>query len=195
MKTEKYCPSCKATLEVSCFSKNAARHDGLQHYCKKCSQEKYKARYMKKRKQYLKEYAANRAGDPDVLETVKLQKIKYQQTHEGMVKWLYQLVRGRVNAKARKGKVLEFTITEEWISDHLKPMVCEATGVPLQYPPLDGARIPFRPSIDKIDPLKGYTPENCQVVCWMYNLAKNRFTNEDVLTMASYMVNFNKAQR
>lgn len=32
----KKCPGCADTLELSAFSKNAARHDGLNFWCRKC---------------------------------------------------------------------------------------------------------------------------------------------------------------
>jgi hypothetical protein len=44
-------------------------------------------------------------------------------------------------------------------------------------------------SIDKIDPKKGYTLENSRVVVWIYNAAKNIFTDEDVMRMANALVN------
>jgi len=31
---------------------------------------------------------------------------------------------------------------------------------------------PYYPVIDRIDCTKGYTQDNCQLVCWMFNNAK-----------------------
>lgn len=40
---------------------------------------------------------------------------------------------------------------------------------------------PFSPSLDRKDSSRGYVRDNVDVVCFMYNCAKNRFTDEDVL--------------
>jgi hypothetical protein len=45
------------------------------------------------------------------------------------------------------------------------------------------------PSIDKIDPAKGYTIDNCQVVSWWYNVTKQRFTDKEVLELCKAVVN------
>jgi hypothetical protein len=35
------------------------------------------------------------------------------------------------------------------------------------------------PSIDRIDSSKGYTPDNCRVVLWIINQAKNDILEDD----------------
>ena len=39
----KHCATCKEFLDESCFNKNKARHDGLHHICKSCSNAYRKA--------------------------------------------------------------------------------------------------------------------------------------------------------
>ena len=43
-------------------------------------------------------------------------------------------------------------------------------------------------TIDRIDPKKGYTPENCQMVLFSYNAAKSINTHEDVMKLAKALV-------
>lgn len=50
-------------------------------------------------------------------------------------------------------------------------------------------RSPLGPSIDKIDPSKGYTWDNVQIVTWWYNVSKQRFTDKDVLQLCEAVVN------
>ena len=44
---------------------------------------------------------------------------------------------------------------------------CEVTGIPFTY----DSRSPTGLSIDRIDPTKGYTPDNIRFVCWWVNAA------------------------
>lgn len=94
-------------------------------------------------------------------------------------------------ASARKrseDKSLAFDLTPEWIQPKLEAGVCEVTGLPLE---LSGEEFkgyghfrPWTPSLDRIDPTKGYTTDNVQVVCWIYNQAKGVGTHADVIRLA-----------
>lgn len=86
----------------------------------------------------------------------------------------------------------EFNLTPEWIEPKLVAGVCEATGIPLE---LSGEKFkgyghfrPWTPSLDRIDPTKGYTTDNVKVVCWMYNQAKGVSTHEAVVRMAHALI-------
>lgn len=59
-------------------------------------------------------------------------------------------------------------------------MTCAQSGLPLCWE----RNSPWRVSVDRVDSSKGYELGNCQVVCWLYNAAKNRFTDEDVRRLA-----------
>ena len=95
---------------------------------------------------------------------------------------LSMLYRFRTSAKQHN---LPISITEDWIEQRLKNGVCEITGLPLvkkSYKPGDqGNRDFFSPSIDRINNNAGYTPSNCRLVCWGYNLVKNNYTDREVI--------------
>jgi hypothetical protein len=76
----------------------------------------------------------------------------------------------------------EVTIDRQWVLERLHAGVCEVTGVRFVI----GERKwhPLGPSLDRKDPALGYTPENVQVVTWIYNRAKGNGTHEDVLALA-----------
>jgi hypothetical protein len=78
-------------------------------------------------------------------------------------------------------------LTPEWIMEKLKTGVCEVTGLPFTY--TLNARNPWSPSLDRIDPNIGYTLGNTRVVVWIYNAAKNVFTDADVHLMAQALIN------
>lgn len=74
----------------------------------------------------------------------------------------------RSSAKKRGS---ECTITMDDIS---VPDRCPVLGIPLVY--ADGPRNDATPSIDRIDPAKGYIPGNVHVVSWRANKIKQDAT-------------------
>lgn len=84
------------------------------------------------------------------------------------------------NAKSRaKNRGHKCTIDKAWVERKLAPMKCEVTGVQLKWAP--GNKHPLLPSLDRIDPNKGYTPENTRVTSWIFNRARGTFSDEEVL--------------
>ena len=76
--------------------------------------------------------------------------------------------------RARK-KNVEFDLTYEWFKHRAIDVgVCEDTGIEFDHeaPTTKNKNHPFSPSIDRRDPTKGYTQDNCRVVIWMHNRAK-----------------------
>lgn len=73
-----------------------------------------------------------------------------------------------------KASGMECDLTLDWLHEKFKKGVCEITGLPFDFKPPDkkGAKPPFTPSVDRIDPTKGYTKDNCQVILWAVNRAK-----------------------
>lgn len=94
------------------------------------------------------------------------------------------------DAKYRaKKKQLEFNLTPEWYINKIETGICEATGLSFTNYGEDGrARGPFGPSIDRIDPTKGYTTDNSRIVCNIYNYAKYLYTDYDVYIMSKAFI-------
>lgn len=92
------------------------------------------------------------------------------------------------NAKHRANKnKLEYSLHIFDIEKRLNKGCCEVTGIQFEF--VQNKRHPFAPSIDRIDPKKGYTPDNIQIVCWVYNAAKGDNTHEDVLKLSRALIN------
>lgn len=47
---------------------------------------------------------------------------------------------------------------------------------------------PWAPSIDRKDSARGYTPNNCQLVAYIVNCARNQFTDAEFLAMCRAVV-------
>lgn len=93
-----------------------------------------------------------------------------------MMSTLQYRMRGIARRRANRQN-FEFDITCEWVKEKLAKGVCEATGIPF----VDEPRHPYRPSIDRIDNVKGYLKSNCQVVVYIYNLSKHIWTHTEVM--------------
>ena len=74
----------------------------------------------------------------------------------------------------------EFDLDNSWVVGHTK---CEVSGLPF-----DNTKKIFMSSIDRVDPNRGYTKDNCRVVCWGYNAMKLDCTDEDVLKLAMAII-------
>lgn len=158
----KICPRCKEQKEQ--FSKASKTNTAV--WCKQCTNS------------YYREWRKNNP---------KAQKGESKQFNT-----FYTTIKGRAvhmlnNCRARAGKKsLECNLTTEWIVSKLELGVCEATGLPLQLKTNGGKghkTNSFSPSLERIDNSKGYTEDNCQITCWIYNRAKGAFPIADLLTM------------
>lgn len=72
--------------------------------------------------------------------------------------------------RARR-KNIPFELDQAWVIKKLSKGKCEATGLDFNTttkPYLN----PYYPTIDRIDSKKGYTYDNCWMVCHMFNTAK-----------------------
>lgn len=87
----------------------------------------------------------------------------------------FQISQLMTNARKRSNiKGLECTITTKYISQLIHEFCSHHK---YSWEP----KHPFKPSIDRIDSSKGYTPDNIQI-CWLIeNYCKNTFTNEQVI--------------
>lgn len=113
----------------------------------------------------------------------ELQRV-YNRTPKGMVT---QILKGaRYRAKKRG---YDLSISRDWVREKVKAGICEATNVNFTFENFPaGEYNPWSPSVDRIDNTKGYTQDNCQIVVSMYNMAKNVWTEEQVLNMARELV-------
>lgn len=75
---------------------------------------------------------------------------------------------------------IEFTLTKEDINI---PDVCPILLAPFSFGTKENYH--FTPSLDRIDPSKGYTKENTKVICSLANTMKNCATKEQLITFCT----------
>lgn len=86
-------------------------------------------------------------------------------------------------------------ISVEITADDIKEMLerakgkCELTRVTFNMQKISGQRIrPWIPSVDRIDSKKGYSFDNCRIICAAANVALNQFGEYIFVKMASSMI-------
>lgn len=86
------------------------------------------------------------------------------------------------NARQRARRAgCPFALDRDDIERRVREGRCEVTGLPFALAPAGYRRAhPWSPSIDRIDPAQGYTPENTRVVVWMLNACKGETGDAEV---------------
>ncbi len=84
---------------------------------------------------------------------------------------------------------LECTVKFDDIYAAIVKGTCPKTGFTFDLSPhADLRRHPLAPSIDRINSAKGYTPNNVQIVCNWYNLAKHELSEAEMLRFCKAVV-------
>lgn len=200
------CATCKVELVVGeNFTENAALN--RRYICRACNSAKGKAHYKK----HAEKYAAmqrERLSQPKAAKASSEYKSAYYLKNKE--KWKGYAERARFKAATdpwqRAGRLLTwlrtraakrqypFDLTREWAEKKLAAGVCEVTGIRFDFTK-ESSSIrfnPFGPSIDRIDPTRGYVEDNCRMVVWIYNMAKAEWDDETVLRMAKALVDTHK---
>lgn len=180
----KTCSKCKLEKSLPEFPQQKGK---ASSWCKSCysnyRKEKGYDLYANRSKYHSSYQRELRKSDEFKKEDRSYRKV-YAATFSGMITNLLCAARDR----AKKNN-LEINLDREWVEQHLLPMKCEATGVDLVLERREEcSHTPFRPSIDRIDNTKGYTKDNCRLVCVIYNKAKSDYNDEDVMKMAKGLV-------
>lgn len=191
------CSICKISKPVECFHKNKRVARGYQFWCIDCRKE-----WLKKRRAEMtpEEIDKMRARDQ------RLSAATYKKRKDGLLPPMKRLTREEKHAsigwrasnilytaKKRQREQFEpFSIDRAWIMEKLKRGKCEKSGLDFDFTAPDGSRRnPFSPSLDRIDNSKGYTKENCQIVCTIYNLAKSDYDENLFIQFCKDVAHFN----
>ena len=219
MGLQKYqvCPVCGRTLKknIENFKKYAHKtEDGLNFHqiCRECEQ---KIEYNKEWKDgKLLCHICGKYYDPSVFHlaggnkysirngrdtrcpTCKALQNKQARLNYSDEKQLYTVLQKRwFGAKRRAGEHnIPFTITKEdllelWNKQEGK---CAISKIPMTYE-LDQGRIFTNVSVDQIEPKKGYTKENIQLICMAVNQLKSDFDMNTILYICKQIIqNYDK---
>jgi len=93
----------------------------------------------------------------------------------------YELWNGARDRARRRD--IEFTVPRAFVERALVIGRCQVTNLQFDLALKSKRCGALSPSLDRIDQQKGYTEDNTQVVCWIYNRAKGDGTHEDVMML------------
>lgn len=155
----KTCTICHLEKSLTEFYRNRKWYDSK---CKKCAinnANQWKKDNPKKRAEQLK---------------------KWRESN----KWTYiaqaHTILSSMKQRSKKKNLQEPEWTIEEIKEIIKEWHCNITNIKFTFNGTKTEKNPFGPSPDRIDNNIGYTKENTQWVCTIYNLMKNTFLEEDV---------------
>lgn len=186
----KKCTKCGEEKELTEFYKRNDRKNGKVSRCKMCDAKRsakyranpetkqcraeYQAKYnanpeVKKR---TKEYSANYYAKPEVKRRRNERYVVTSIDNPEKMMWTGAMARA-------KKKGIEFTLE---LKDIVIPEYCPLSDVRL----FKGDRVHHTasPSIDRIDPTKGYTKENIWVIAHRANTIKSDATSEEFMIIA-----------
>lgn len=97
------------------------------------------------------------------------------------------IIRGAKGRALQKG--LPFDLTDEWAAARWSGK-CELTGITFIVGGKWGAMRSFWPTIDKIEPSRGYIQDNCRFVLWAVNTFKGQDSDAVIYQIAEALLAF-----
>jgi hypothetical protein len=195
----KFCTSTCAATHKNKMRKPTYRPDYYRKYY-----EKKRAHLRQTSKTYYEEHKAKIAEKNRVYrrslprEVVLERRARWYEAHKVRAKQRYHATRTWLpwlnalrGSKQRAVKHnIPFTLTKEWAEARWTGR-CEVTNIEFV---LSDKRSPylFSPSLDRIIPTLGYTPENSRFVLHAVNALKGQGTDEDMLRIAKAIIEHQK---
>jgi hypothetical protein len=164
MKTCKRCSESKEEQQFSIARRNVG---GRMHFCKACEALTRIER----------QYSAKRAARPGYAEYSRERFRRYALDCRGRAIYMCNSAKTRA-----KDKNLPFEITVEYVQLFLEIGICQRSGFRFDMVSHNyKQRNAYAPSIDRIDSSGGYTIDNVQIVCDMYNHGKGQHSDEEFI--------------
>ena len=203
----KICLKCNKSKNPSEFSKNRAKKDGLDIYCKDCLCDINRKVYYANREEKVKSarrYRLINKDNPTYIKKRKKYNDKYRKLYPDKIKLTRDKNRAARNlARKKKREILKKTNPEIALfestqyrarkrgiphnlklSDVVIPEKCPVLGIPLF--PGKKFQCDNSPSVDRIDNSKGYTKENIVIVSWRVNNIKSNATVEELRKITNF---------
>ena len=199
--SDRKCWKCGTVLALGETWTEGQKRSGI-YCCRKCVSEKSRAWEKANRERV---NARNREKYAEDVEAARLKRAAYYQANKD--KWqayhrgyasrhradpALRAKRIATYARTRAKKLgVPFDLDVEFLIERFQVGACEVTGIPFVFSGGDGGSKkvhPYSPSLDRIEPSKGYTKGNVRVVTYIYNIARSEYSDEQVLAFARALV-------
>lgn len=203
---EKVCPSCAICLPREAFYYQTGTSDNMSSYCRSCDDHRSQSYHNKVYTQHIDagglsitesrcikctemkpivNFTRDRrkvSGIDSMCKSCKSKQWKDNITDDRRVRYLFQRIRSKCAAAE-----IPFNLE---VSDIVIPDKCPILGIPLRFGKsnkgytsnaADGS-----PSVDRIDPTKGYTKGNIVVISWRANRIKGNATIDELRSIADF---------
>ncbi len=174
---KKVCIKCGEEKALSEFSRNHSGQHRRRLQCKTCRNAYCRSWRDKNRERYCAVNAKYQTGHRADCRT------NNRKWHRGTGRASVLLRSARRRAE-RAG--VPFTLTKVWLEKRLAAGQCEVTGIFFQSASFGVS--PYSPSVDRIKPALGYTPENCRLVLFALNTALGNWGLVKFLPIARALV-------
>jgi len=163
---QKKCRRCEKEKEINDFPNEKRNRDGKGSWCKPCLR-KYNA--IKQREEYRK--------NPKTRERIGRKNFKNHRENPE------KFILNRCKYRAKKNGI-EFNLKLE---DIKIPTHCPLLGIKIEMS-LEyvgkGRAIDSSPSVDRVDPQKGYVRGNIRIISFLANMIKSKATPEQIKKLA-----------
>lgn len=149
-------------------------------YCAKWARDRRKTDPLYAKK--LRDEQRKRRADPVFRAAELAAGRKRSERIDVRAKMLLKVAQARAVARSQP-----FTLTLQHVVDGLSKGTCPRTGVRFNLKTGNGIG-PRSPSLDRIRPAGPYSNKNVQIVCWQYNVMKQRLTDAQLLKFCKAVV-------
>lgn len=207
---EKTCPTCKEIKPREAFYKKKYNLDGMSTECKQCDNSRgrkvkktFVASYLSETNISLTYKVCNLCGQEKEIRHFS-RNVSIKSGHCGHCKqcartrWKESMTNdrritlliNRIRAKCNK-EGIDFDLEP---SDIIIPVVCPVLGIPLRFGQVNKGYTSHieegSPSVDRIDPTKGYVKHNIVIVSWRANRIKGNATIKELQRIAKFYRQF-----
>lgn len=178
--TERICCKCKELKDISLFSKDCSRPDGVRPYCRACHST-----------QTLKERRANPVKAKNWVQTWRHNNPEHRSNTDAL--WTMNNPEKSILLKIR-GRARKIGIPFDLeLSDIVIPEVCPILGIPFRVNFKNKIAFYDSMSIDRVDPKLGYVKGNVRIISMKANSVKNNATLEELRMIVKYVKSHQKS--
>jgi hypothetical protein len=168
------------------FSKDKNTKDGFCFLCKGAEKIKNNQFYQNNKKDKIKE--TRKKHYENNKEKIKQKRKEYYYNNKEKIKEYIKSPRGmhKLYKASAKHREINFTLSLEWFEEQIKLSefnYCAISGIKF----VDGEISPFSRSLDRLDSVRGYEPDNVKWVCYKLNSWKSDLTLHEVSLIFKYM--------